>query len=147
MLEARWAAWFALVGVPAQYEPEAWLGYIPDFIVKPSHYTHRVVVEVKGALEAFDLRKIRAAGWGIDSEQEDVRYGNVLLLTSDGPQNALHYYVSGSLARHSERMCLESVRVVNAGAFLRETDAAAHIAAMNEAWNEAGNTVQWRGAR
>lgn len=110
MLEARWAALFNLMGFRVQYEPEAFPGYIPDFMVPEHAYGHKgishgFVIEVKGALEAFDLQKIRRAGWGTGQGCEDnntsAAYGNILLVTGEGPAGMRHYWRSG-LDTHSE---------------------------------------------
>lgn len=64
-LEARWAAFFDLLGWPWEYEPLDLNGYIPDFIV--TFRTARVLVEVKPALTLADFeeaqRKIEGSGW------------------------------------------------------------------------------------
>jgi hypothetical protein len=72
-LEARWAAFFDLLGWSWEYEPIDLDGYIPDFIVEYTHkldgkpYHVRRLVEVKPALaldEFMDaIAKIENSGW------------------------------------------------------------------------------------
>jgi hypothetical protein len=65
-LEARWAAFFDLLGWRAFYEPFDLDGYIPDFIV---HGHERVLVEVKPVTGMDDplfkeaAAKIEKSGW------------------------------------------------------------------------------------
>lgn len=70
-LEARWAAFFRLMGWQAHYEPFDLDGWIPDFVVHGAK--QRVVVEVKPIASMGDpafgeaVRKIIASGWGGDA--------------------------------------------------------------------------------
>lgn len=68
-LEAKWAAFFDLLGWPWQYEPLDLKGYIPDFILTLPHAP--VLVEVKPALYLRDLfqyeEKIERSGWDKES--------------------------------------------------------------------------------
>lgn len=61
-LEARWAAFFDLLGWSWEYEPIDLAGYIPDFVVGD-----RTLVEVKPALTHDELldcvSKIEQSGW------------------------------------------------------------------------------------
>jgi len=63
-LEAKWAAFFDLLGWPWLYEPIDLNGYIPDFILQ---LPNPVLVEVKPAFSFDELRKhtakIDASGW------------------------------------------------------------------------------------
>lgn len=72
-LEARWAAFFDVVGWPWQYEPTDLAGYIPDFIL-PLGWggeAHPLLVEVKPRLYIQGLLpfadKIFASGWDADA--------------------------------------------------------------------------------
>ncbi len=47
-MEARWAAWFDLVGITWTYEPFDAAGYIPDFLCRPNPNCPAFIVEVKG---------------------------------------------------------------------------------------------------
>ena len=64
-LEARWAAFFDLLGWPWEYEPIDLDGYIPDFILT-FPYAH-ILVEVKPAMTPEDLEPAwclaKKAGW------------------------------------------------------------------------------------
>lgn len=64
-LEARWAAFFDLIGWRWSYEPLDLAGYIPDFSIGFEHAP--LLVEVKPALTIDDLslaqRKVELSGW------------------------------------------------------------------------------------
>jgi hypothetical protein len=138
LLEARYACWFDLVGLPVQYEPEAWPGYIPDFLFSghpgdrerlystdDSAALPHILFEIKGALELFDPAKIRRAGYS----------GAIVCLDGRGPE---HAHVPGGA------LCMAD----SGGGFeLSWPDAAAAIGIdnMGRAWHEAGNRVQWKG--
>jgi hypothetical protein len=55
-LEARWAAFFDLLGFEWEYEPLDLAGYIPDFVV-----CRRLLVEVKPVLWTHDTADIESA--------------------------------------------------------------------------------------
>ncbi len=63
-LEARWAAFFDLLGWPYAYEPFDLKGYIPDFVLQ---FHEPLLVEVKPELYFKDLEqhagKIKVSGW------------------------------------------------------------------------------------
>ena len=63
-LEARWAAWFELMGFEWAYEPLYLDGYIPDFILTGKW---PILVEIKPGLIAEDFvdakNKIERSGW------------------------------------------------------------------------------------
>lgn len=125
ILEARWAAFFDCIGLTPRpvYEPEAFAGYIPDFMWE-RRPGMSFVFEVKGALEQFDLQKIRRSGWS----------GDVGVLTGAGPFGA-----QGHHPRYE--FSLAGYFVFHARASRGEPN----IAAMLErCWREAGNLVQWR---
>jgi hypothetical protein len=67
-LEARWAAFFDVIGWRWEYEPMDLAGYIPDFIL-PFAYGD-LLVEVKPDREPHQLRahvaKVLASGWKKD---------------------------------------------------------------------------------
>jgi hypothetical protein len=66
-LEARWAAFFDLIGWRAFYEPFDLDGYIPDFILHG--HSERILVEVKPVADKDDplfkatTAKIEKSGW------------------------------------------------------------------------------------
>ena len=69
-LEARWAAFFALLGWPAHYEPFDLNGSIPDFVLHGRlRGCDRIAVEVKPVRGLDDplfqatIAKIAASGW------------------------------------------------------------------------------------
>jgi len=63
-LEARWAAFFDLVGWKWVYEPFELKGYIPDFILQ---FHKPILVEVKPVMDLTEMRahaaKIEQSGW------------------------------------------------------------------------------------
>ena len=63
-LEARWAAFFDLIGWRWEYEPIDLEGYIPDFIL---HLASPILAEVKPEVEHLDLiphtKKIQSTSW------------------------------------------------------------------------------------
>lgn len=67
-LEARWAAFFDLLGWPYVYEPFDLDNYIPDFILK---FYEPLLVEVKPEVRLEDLKqyadKIVKSGWDKES--------------------------------------------------------------------------------
>lgn len=163
MLEARYAAWFDLMRIPVLYEPEAFAGYIPDFMSVRAPYRRRdgsgvefwthdpyvaervepraeILFEVKGALEKFDLEKIRRSGW----------LGAVVCLDAQGPVAANRRYRDieeqsgdgsgvGSLA-HMLYLFWSPGVSSHDGESVWEDD-------MDAKWREAGNLVQWRSPR
>ena len=66
-IEARWAAFFDLVGWLWEYEPVDLDGYIPDFIVQTGRLVSPILVEVKSCLNKDELdahvAKIYKSGW------------------------------------------------------------------------------------
>jgi hypothetical protein len=149
MLEARWAAFFELAGVDAQYEPEALPGYIPDFYI-PAGSIHACeypcIVEVKGILGGFDLQKIRKAGWGVGDppSTEPSFYGNVLLATSGGPQELTIYARRYDGLERVHKLSFGLVYCVKCNVRAPQDDTFGPQMAL---WKEAGNLVQWRSPR
>lgn len=80
-LEARWAAFFDLLGWPYIYEPFDLDGYVPDFILK---FYRPLLVEVKPEVLFEDLKqhadKILNSGW----DKEALIVGADLLHAEDG---------------------------------------------------------------
>lgn len=69
-LEAQWAAFFDLLEWPWEYEPLDLNGYIPDFVLLFEAPGKKVLVEVKPALDAEQMKphmgKIIGSGWADD---------------------------------------------------------------------------------
>jgi hypothetical protein len=145
MLEARWAAFFELMCIPTQYEPEALNGYIPDFVIRANLVGFTILVEVKGLLENFDLQKIRRAGWGktgwVSGQDVAPFAGMVLLLTGQGPGEAVLFLIYQG---HEEArpMFWGHCRTPKHPAQFKFNSEACITA-----WKEAGNRVQWRSPR
>lgn len=72
-LEARWAAFFDLLGWRHQYEPFDLKGWIPDFLIRGHN---EVLVEVKpiGNIEQFERPKV------LNALVQSYRYGTELLV-------------------------------------------------------------------
>lgn len=153
LLEARYAAFFEMVQAAnfkshrskpqVDYEPEAFNGYIPDFIIRSES---PVLVEVKGELEAFQIDKIKDSGWK----------GPIICCTSEGPHAALRHEERGgrsyryqgprvwdwSLLDLSYRDC-DDLYATGPGRHFDHSLAVDLI----KFWREAGNLVQWKGVR
>lgn len=119
-LEARWAAYFDLVGLTWEYEPFDFPGWIPDFLVKGEDLEHSVLLEVKP--EYTDcytemcamVRSVEAVEWAeasFDMYMSTIVKGQITLFLAVGHSPA------GIYAFHPH----------DAGA-----------------WKEAANIVQWR---
>lgn len=69
-LEAKWGAFFDVLGWRWEYEPIDLAGYIPDFLVWQPEARERLI-EVKPALKFTDYepaqRKIESSGWTRDA--------------------------------------------------------------------------------
>lgn len=173
-LEARWAAFFDLIGCAWEYEPVDFNGYTPDFIVH-AHYVNQVTgrisavrrfVEIKpyplddsAMLGAF--QKAADAGcdpgvWVAGRELEcniqarsvvlaniltgsnGDRFLDVVFLQYDGRQ----FYTA-----FREDLAHDMMRgqIVDQDGNILDDDDASSIAL--SLWREAGNRVQWRGAK
>lgn len=154
LLEARWAAWFDLAGIVVHYEPEAFNGYIPDFLWLDAEHPEAefhvwnltdigpapgvgpgIVFEVKGVIETFDVSKIHESGWA----------GPVCLLDGRGPAHAKFCSDDGRVfqlahADHDGWMH-DDPQMFLAQQYGLFDEKAARL------WREAGNLVQWRSPR
>ncbi|MES2384515.1 MAG: hypothetical protein V4593_08195 [Pseudomonadota bacterium] len=145
ILEARWAAFFQLSHINAEYEPEAFAGYIPDFMIRTeSQALGALVVEIKGSLENFDLLKIRRSGWT----------GDVWCCTGEGPSSVLpfdrrHQDVPRPLWTPGCLVMRTSLNSDTAWLFRWSFDGDEQRVRdwFNDRWKEAGNLVQWRSPR
>jgi hypothetical protein len=140
-LEAKWAAFFELLGWRAFYEPFDLDGYIPDFVLH-SRNGNRTLVEVKPVASISDplfreaKAKIDQSGWKHDAlivtyfllEYEDLLcpgwHGE---FCSWGPPAPLDF--------SAFRWDLKPFR--------NECDYA-YKQLIKKRWHEAGNAVQWR---
>lgn len=80
-LEARWAAFFDLLGWRYEYEPFDFRGWIPDFVI---FGVEEILVEVKpySELEEFDVEKIKAA------MEKTEKWGREILLLGSAIQKS-----------------------------------------------------------
>lgn len=149
LLEARYAAWFDLVGLRVVYEPEAFNGYIPDFVWAhdTSHDRERsfgmyvdgdwlcgpsIVFEVKGALEQQDTEKMLHSGFS----------GAIVILDGRGPA-------------FGQTLCgTQILEIDDGGGAVASFPEACRcnwfgptILDLENTWREAGNLVQWRSPR
>jgi hypothetical protein len=127
-LEARWAAFFDLVGWSWEYEPIDLDGYIPDFLVrsKASGWGEPRLIEVKPATSLDELipaiNKVLDSGWS----DYAIVVGAVLFGQKSGGTVLglqVHCHCDFELARE-----------------LVMSDHATNV----KQWREAGNRVQWR---
>ncbi len=173
-LEARWGAFFSLMGWDWSYEPIDLDGYIPDFIL---HMHEDVLVEVKPFMRLNDpsikdaIAKIEGSGWdpkydGIWPDRPAIVVGAVLFhhsYTNYNKSTTWHEVVIGSQAFHCEAelailsecepCCGISIRSQEASYSCMKCGrkkASSHLHRRNvqivdTCWNEAGNQVQWMG--
>jgi len=90
-IEARWAAWFDMVGWSFEYEPIDLPGWIPDFIIKGKKFELLVEVKSSTTLDAFDFKKMRSALKQSGNTNEILLLGrNPLLPLPDSEHTADH---------------------------------------------------------
>lgn len=128
-LEARWAALFGLADISWEYETLDLDGYIPDFIISNG----QVLVEVKPIVE-WPCPVLGCVACG---ETNRTEYDNaVLKIQSSG---------------WTGRAAIAGAGQLSDGAYARYIDgelmALASPAKAKTWWREAGNRVQWDGAR
>lgn len=163
--EARWAAFFDLLGWPWQYEPIDLEGYIPDFVVG---FREPLLVEVKGGVLPQDVptsetirmacSKIECSSWG----HRAIVVGSAPRLTD--PQSMLIGWFVAPDADNDEtansEACLfrcgacgdpsihsgsGSWQCIRCGAY----DGDRYVEAVEDApelWAKACNATQWRAA-
>jgi hypothetical protein len=170
-LEARWAAFFDLCGWRWEYEPLDLNGYIPDFILAMKS---PVLVEVKPALADVDYRaafkKIEDSGWtneaivvgaSIAEPSPWLGWGRLGLFaiehwpaSHEEPETRFWGHSEASLFRC--RACNRMSFCSRDGEFSCRTSGCYegdhYLSSDDEGsnahlWREAGNRVQWRGAR
>ncbi len=121
-LEARWAAYFDLIGAKWDYEPLDFDGWIPDFIL-PDLIECPILLEVKPMFTDWHeemctmVKAVEAAGWretSFDMYQTTIEKDRILAYLVLG-HTPLELY---AFHPHDEA-----------------------------AWKEAGNIVQWRSPR
>lgn len=125
-LEAKWAAFFDLMGWHWEYEPLDLDGYIPDFVIDSPHEsgkTFKRLIEVKPALKLVDYepaqKKIETSGWTGSAACVGATIGEVC----------------GSVCLGSEWVSLEFWAPWTSSEYR-----------IFDVWREAGNRVQWMGA-
>jgi len=164
-LEAKWAAFFDLLGWRWEYEPIDLDGYIPDFIL--TGFPKPILVEVKPRISRDELvtaasGKIEASGWAHDA----LIVGLALLPYTEGVgvlsqrSNAVEVYpddwswADGIVACNPEgdsRPCRPWGLIHTEGAFTCYrcgSYAGGHWTEHPDivaVWRAAGNAVQWRG--
>jgi hypothetical protein len=162
-LEARWAAFFDLIGWAWTYEPQDLAGYIPDFSV--AFEAAPLLVEVKHALTpetlALASRKVERSGWngetlivgselfdvesatprlGIFGEREDIAGEREWLWSPARAFWCLSCGHTSVLAEDGSWRC-RSCGVDGGNAHLGQLPGG-----LREQWVDAGNRVQWRPA-
>ncbi len=152
-LEARWAAMFDLLGWEHEYEPIDLLGWIPDFRL---HGPSGILVEVTPAEFLKEHReKMFAAG----APDASLHYSDPLsdwtwFATHDSKPRAAVcvtetcFTVSTGVRRDSDAALYEmsKSKFGNLDAIKAWILADWNYPALPNAWKEAGNRVQWKGA-
>jgi hypothetical protein len=170
-LEARWAAFFDLVGWHWDYEPLDLRGWIPDFMIKGYR---PILVEVKPFFDhgddvvAITQRKIESAydgpmevlllgatlGWGTCLSEPAIgllgcRYGLWFCATNDGVDP--HWEWENAASQCDGRdFCAEYSGFGHR--ISGDWDGDHHMVGTDDSkllalWREAGNRVQWRKSR
>ena len=170
-LEAKWAAFFDLIGWPWEYEPLDLDGYIPDFVVG---FSTPLLVEVKPLLgdpnnwNARDeqgrdaIQKIAHSGWVGESllvgaalfgEQWRANGENEILLGLHGQPSPYTDDAGTWWNPFTLRACcLGPVNTIHSYACIRCGSYDGNICQADDRvvrhhWREAGNRVQWRSPR
>jgi len=161
-LEARWAAFFDIMGWPWAYEPIDLSGYIPDFIV--TFPAGALLVEVKPALYFEELEehvsKVEQSGWGCEVLMVGAKLFDSydrscagLLGETHGPTGEPCWwwgkgvlFTCGECGERSIHHEDASYHCRNGGCY----DGDGHLGSYDDVghdWNEAGNAVQWQPRR
>jgi hypothetical protein len=161
-LEARWAAWFDLVGWRWDYEPTDMHGWCPDFVIYGA--LGHIFVEVKPEPIA-EVFKADGSIWGKAIDERHI-YSNHVLLLGLGPVVmpiglAIGYCndpdlfdsncVGLALGQRAHQGTLLGYAHRDSGWYDRVTgypgdqSPACDQKAAIEAWARAGTAVQWRG--
>ena len=154
-LEARWAAFFELVGWHYEYEPFDLNGWIPDFVL---FGYEEILVEVKpySKLEQFDTEKIENAIAGTEKESLEVLLLGMSIWLDDKylPRvgwllehdwshewaSALFHELGGLGFCHGTGSYKNRITGKYDGDHGMGADSE-HILSL---WNQAGNEVQWK---
>jgi hypothetical protein len=161
-LEARWAAFFDLVGWRWEYEPFDLSGWIPDFVLIGAATT---LVEVKPIAELVDAVAYQACTKTADAVRRSNRRDEILLLGYAWPETstgdlglgwlcewyggeplcpnwdvAPFHHADGLGFHHSSGRFESRITGVRRGSGCWGTFAPAPLAE----WAEAGNLTQWR---
>ena len=162
-LEARWAAFFDLVGWAWQYEPSDDAGWVPDFMlvessipveVKPLEWSS-IWAMARDTTHKPELAKVRESdrpsalvlGVYPFAEGDKAVVGAYLTKFDDYPPFAAALACSGrgKLDLWGESR-VEFLYLASGEGTFRNEKSLAPFAAVNAAWREAGNRTQWRGA-
>ncbi len=138
-LEARWAAFFDLLGWRWEYEPIDLAGYIPDFIVTGFLGRGRqdILVEVKPITERFEPQRVTPRGSAFTTNDHGLPVSDecamaIRTIASSGWRGPWQVngrecsFVFGSDGRRSANVWVDLGRTAS------------------PEWREAGNRVQWR---
>lgn len=167
-LEARWAAFFDLLGWPFEYEPLDLPGWIPDFEIRGST---PVLVEVKpylladwdretGGKQAIEkmARSLRRSNWN----GELLLVGREVGLGDDSPQIGLVTDCNSEVGwdvpflAEAEMVCSYSQPTTydfmhrlggNGGYVWHTRDCSNPHVSVARLWSEAANRVQWKPRR
>jgi hypothetical protein len=164
-LEARWAAFFDLIGWRWTYEPFDADGYVPDFQIHgptgllvevgPCEFLSEFAEKAEKPLQAFG-RQRQVLILGIDPTILEEGRSSVLpaagYLTNDGEDG----WETTSIAQWATCRDCDRIGVYHGSGFYRllpcgHHDGGNHLLDVDDAliarlWRDAGNRVQWRAA-
>jgi hypothetical protein len=168
-LEAKWAAFFDLLGWRFQYEPYDLQGWIPDFVIRGAR---EVLVEVKpiGSIEKFEQPKVLNALASSEKYKTELLVVGHTIFTSDeskgmfGPSIGwLGEFFESEIDKPNKGYWFANAIMNKNGAwgFFHEFgsfedritglyDGDHHLVIpefeeVESLWNQAGNLVQWKG--
>jgi hypothetical protein len=159
-LEARWAAWFDIVGLEWAYEPFDCDGYIPDFLVeqrllcevKPitwdAVYDDAAIVEARGKLcHAFPDFRYEVALLGTSARRTGTSNVYFIGETADRDATAFSDLTASWILSWHKRPGEHVIRVgehIEGSSPLRFMRLGSDLETL---WKEAGNRVQWAARR
>lgn len=135
-LEAKWACFFGLVGIPWHYEPFDLSGWSPDFLIETPNGPWLVEVKPVRGPDIPTLEKMSAS-----TPWEEYPRAVLVGLGVFKKMNGLHYHQWGwdLQAPGLNRLNFDTVTDIHLPAPARGR--------LGDIWSEASNSVQWRPGR
>lgn len=145
--EARWAAYFDMVGWKWEYEPADLSGYIPDFFIESNG--SRLLVEVKPDQEQLDIAKAKIEDSGWDEEAVILVSGATSLLGAFLETDRSAFAWGDAEAFYCLSCGSTSILCVSGSWKCRlcgHGHGNSHVGKFDSLplWNAAGNRVQWK---